>query len=127
MQLFRFQIEGFLHWGFNFWFNRLSQKLINPFVCTDAEDAFPSGDAFLVYPGPDGHPLASIHQMVFADGLQDLRALQLLSSLSDFKETAAFIDEFFGSDFNFSNYPHDAQLLLSVREAVNRKIETLLA
>ncbi len=126
MQLFRFRMEGFLQWGYNFWFSRFSRRLINPFACTDAEEAFPAGDAFLVYPGHGGRPLASLHQLVFADGLQDMRALQLLGSLTSFEEATALLDGFMGDDFDFRHYPHDAGTLLAAREAVNRKIASLV-
>lgn len=125
MQLFRYKMEGFLHWGYNFWFNRLSQKLVNPFLCTDTEDTYPSGDAFLVYPGDKGQPLPSIHQLVFADGLQDMRAFELLASLTSFEETAELLDQMMGNAITFKEYPHDASLLLKVRQAVNKKIASL--
>ena len=60
LQLFRYQISGFLHWGYNYWFNFLSRKPINPFFTTDAGQNFPAGDPFLVYPGNDGKPMPSI-------------------------------------------------------------------
>ena len=46
-------IKGFLHWGFNFYNSQYSISHIDPFFNTHASYAFPSGDAFLVYPGPD--------------------------------------------------------------------------
>ena len=49
---------------------------------TDADSAFPSGDAFMVYPGPNGTPWSSIRQLVFAEALNDLRAFRLLESLT---------------------------------------------
>lgn len=92
LQLFKYKADGFLQWGYNYWYNRLSRKLINPFFCTDSEEAFPAGDPFIVYPGEDGTPLSSIRELVFFDGLQDMRALQLLSSLSSFEETVNWLD-----------------------------------
>ncbi len=127
MQLFKYQIEGFLHWGYNFWFNRLSQKNINPFVCTDTEDTYPGGDAFQVYPGENGQPLPSIHQMIFADGLQDMRALQLLSELTSFEDAVKLLDSTMEENITFNIYPHDPIRLLSARETVNQKIASILA
>ena len=77
MQLYKYNISGFLHWGFNFWLSQYSIKPIDPFKNTDANYAFPSGDAFMVYPGESG-PVESIRLQVFHEALQDLRALQLL-------------------------------------------------
>ena len=73
-----YDLAGFLHWGFNFYYSQYSRRLIDPFACTDADGAFPGGDPFLVYPGENGEPLDSIRHEVFFDALQDLRALELL-------------------------------------------------
>src|SRR5690606_38890715 len=81
VQLYKFGIQGFLHWGFNFWYSQYSVKAIDPFRVTDAGGAFPSGDAFVVYPGPEG-PLDSIRWEVFREALQDMRALELLEQLA---------------------------------------------
>ncbi len=77
---------GFLHWGYNFWYemnlgwNPHPQTLIDPF--TDGAVRFsyggegePYGDAFVVYPGDNG-PLDSIRWEVFAESLQDYALLQ---------------------------------------------------
>ena len=76
-QLYKFGIKGFLHWGLNFWYSQFSRHPVDSFKVTDAGYAFPSGDAFLVYPGQDG-PIDSIRYEVFSEALQDLRALHKL-------------------------------------------------
>jgi hypothetical protein len=53
-QLFAFGVQGFLHWGFNFYNSYLSIRPIDPFRDTCAGGAFPGGDPFIVYPGADG-------------------------------------------------------------------------
>lgn len=63
-QLYLHNIEGFLHWGFNFYNSVLSYEKINPYVITDAGGAFESGDSFLVYPNGDG-VLESLRHEVF--------------------------------------------------------------
>ena len=68
-QLYKFCIKGFLHWGLNFWYSQFSLYPIDPFKVTDAGFAFPSGDAFLVYPGEDG-PIDSLRYEVFCEALQ---------------------------------------------------------
>ena len=77
-QLYKYDIKGFLHWGYNFYYTRLSKKAIDPYKITDAGKAFASGDSFVVYPGENLKPLNSLRLNVFYDGLQDMRALQLL-------------------------------------------------
>lgn len=79
-QLYKFDVDGFLQWGYNFWYSRHSVRAVNPFANTDADYSFPSGDAFLVYPGENG-PIDSLRFEVFREALQDLRALRLLELL----------------------------------------------
>ena len=81
VQLYLYKISGFLHWGFNFYNSQYSIKHINPYAVTDAGEAFPSGDAFLVYPGEGGVPEESIRLMLMQQVMQDVRAFELLESL----------------------------------------------
>jgi hypothetical protein len=54
--------------------------------------AFPSGDAFLVYPGDEG-PVESIRLEVFHEAQQDLRAMQLLEQLAGRNTVLALMEE----------------------------------
>lgn len=124
MQLYKFHISGFLHWGFNFWYSQFSRKMIDPFRVTDSDKGFPSGDPFLVYPGDTG-PIESIRLEVFFEALQDLRALRLLETLIGEKEVIDFIEAELEQPLTFKEYPVDAYWLLSIREAINQKIASV--
>ncbi|RCW49013.1 DUF4091 domain-containing protein [Paenibacillus prosopidis] len=124
MQLYKYEIAGFLHWGYNFWFSQLSQKPVDPYRVTDALHAFPSGDAFLVYPGKEG-PVESIRLEVFTEALQDLRALQLLESLIGKEKTIELLEERLAGPLTFTEYPQQAEWMLTKRDAVNRAISEL--
>jgi hypothetical protein len=93
---YRFQQQGFLQWGYNYWYRRQTQQLIDPFLTNDGEGwpGWMHGDPFVVYPGKDG-PLDSIRWEVFAESLEDYRLLQTLgippTSLAvDFKDYDRF-------------------------------------
>ncbi len=120
--LYLYKLEGFLQWGFNYWYTQLSKKLIDPFSVTDAGQGFPSGDAFLVYPGKDGSPIPSIRLNVLRDAMDDLRALTLLEQLEGRKAVCLLIEKYCGK-MNFDDYPRKAQPLLDLREAVNQAVE----
>lgn len=120
-QLYKFEIKGFLHWGFNFWYSQYSRKVLNPFLQTDADRAFPSGDPFLVYPGEDG-PIESIRMNVFYDALQDLRALQMLEGLIGRNSVLDLIEEDLDTPLTFDEYPHDPQWIIKKREQINQLI-----
>ena len=106
--LYVYQIEGFLHWGFNFYNSQYSLRLIDPFRITDAGEAFPSGDAFLVYPGPDGTPWDSIRGEVLKEAQQDLRLLHLCESRIGRERTLELLREE-GGEMSFTDYPQDAE------------------
>jgi len=122
VQLWLYRIEGFLHWGFNFYNSELSREAIDPFAVTDGLQAFPAGDPFLVYPGKDLTPLPSIRLKVLLEALQDLRALQLLERLQGRAAVEALVDEVMGVRITFKVWPADAEKLLHLRHEVNRRI-----
>ncbi len=127
LQLYCFEIEGFLHWGYNFYNSRLSREKINPYAVTDAGESFPSGDAFLVYPGADYQPEASLRLKVLEQGLQDQRALQCLEGLTSRQAVLSLIERESGQPITFSSWPNDANWLLQLRHQVNLAIATAVA
>nr|WP_284703735.1 DUF4091 domain-containing protein [Clostridium swellfunianum] len=122
-QFYKYNIAGFLHWGYNFWFNQYSRKPINPFHVTDGEFFVPSGDTFVVYPGKDGQPIESLRLVVFYEALQDLRAFKLLESIFDKEFVIKLIEEDTGKPITFKEYPKKDEYLLELREKVNQLIK----
>lgn len=123
-QLYKYDLAGFLQWGFNFYYSQYSTRPIDPFRVTDAGQAFPAGDAFLVYPGADG-PLDSIRGEVFREALQDQRALQLLERLQGRPRTLALVERGLRQPLTMKRYPREASWLLQMRARVNRRIGAL--
>ncbi len=122
-QMFKFDIKGFLHWGYNFYYTQLSKGVIDPFEDSDAGGKFPSGDSYVVYPAADGTAYHSIRLKVFYDALQDMAALKTLSKLAGKDKCMNIIEENGKYDLSFRNYPHDENWLLSTRESVNKAIK----
>lgn len=122
LQLYKYRIEGFLHWGYNFYNTDLSRRPIDPFRVTDGGGAFPSGDAFSVYPGVGGQPEESLRAVVFLEALQDMRALELLESLTDREFVIALMESGLRSPLTFNDYPHQAAYILELRRRVNEEI-----
>lgn len=120
-QLYKFAIEGFLHWGYNFYNSQFSYEQINPFLCSDAGAYFPSGDAYSVYPGKEGTPWPSLRQVVFAEALQDLRALKLCQQLYGKEKTMELLEAGI-EPITFDKYPQDAEYLLNLRRRINKAI-----
>lgn len=133
-QLFKHNIKGFLHWGFNFYYSQYSKRKINPFFETDAgganpisktDSGFPSGDSFSVYPGDDG-AIESTRLIVFHEALQDLSAMRLLESKLGHKKSVEFIESTLSHKADFDICSKSADEILNLRLAVNRKIAELL-
>lgn len=125
-QFYKCQIAGFLQWGFNFYNSQFSLRHLDPFAVTDADIAFPSGDAFMVYPGPDGTPWKSIRLLVFAEALNDLRAFRLLESLTSREYVLELMEGGLSKEITFFEYPHGADYLLNLRARVNQEIKARL-
>jgi hypothetical protein len=121
-QFYKFNIAGFLHWGYNFYNNQDSYATINPFLCSDGEGFSPSGDTYSVYPGKDGQPWPSVRQAVFYDGLQDLRMLKLCESLYGRAYTMALLEDGI-EPITFTNYPHSSQYLQNLRSRLYTAIK----
>ena len=88
---------------------------------TDCMGKFQSGDAFVVYPGKDG-ALESIRNEAFQQGIQDLRALNLLEKKIGREKVTAMLEES-GMAKNFTDYPKNALCLIALRKKINRMIE----
>ncbi len=125
-QMYKFDIKGFLHWGYNFYYKRLSKGVIDPFKDSDAGKAFPSGDSYIVYPAKDGTAYHSLRLKVFYDALQDMAALRALEKLSDKKTCMNIIEQKGKINLTFKEYPHEDTWLLGTREEVNQKIKELI-
>ena len=123
VQLYKYKIVGILHWGYNFYNSQFSLEHLNPYAVTDAQNAFPSGDAFLVYPGKNGYPEESIRMMVHYEALTDLRALNMLEKLTSREHVMELIEGELAEPVTFKRYPKSDHYLLSLRYRVNKEIE----
>lgn len=124
-QFYKYDIAGFLQWGYNFYNNQDSYGTVNPYVNTDGERFSPAGDCFSVYPGVHGEALPSMRLKLFHDALQDLGALKLCESLYD-KAFVLHLMEEGEAPITFSAYPRDITYLPALREKVNAAIAAKL-
>jgi len=120
--MYKYNIAGFLHWGFNFYNCVHSVYPIDPMRVTDADGTFPSGDAFIVYPGKEGKPLVSLRLMVAQEAFNDYSALKMLEGLIGREATLQMVDEGLRSPITFSCFPKNEEYLLKLRARVNQEI-----
>ena len=121
--LYKYDIKGFLQWGYNFYNSQYSIRPIDPYKVTDAGGGFPSGDSFVVYPAENGETYESLRLKVFYDGFQDLKALRLLESKIGRGKVLELIDKDLFKPLTFMEYPHETEWLLEFRENINRMIK----
>lgn len=115
---FIYDLKFFLHWGYNFYFNQYSDRMIDPFRESDAGGVYPSGDAFLVYPGDDGDAWDSLRGEAFYDGLQDLRMLRLLESRIGRTEVLELIRDIAGFDLSAKVFPTSDHFIIAMRQKI---------
>ena len=119
-QLYKYDVDGFLQWGYNFYNSIGSVFHLDPFSSTDSGGGFPAGDPFSVYPGSDGEPWPSIRLEVFWQAMCDLRAFKLLESLTSKDFVMSLIEA--EGEVTFFEYPRSADYHLKLREKVNQEI-----
>lgn len=115
MQLWKYDIKGFLQWGYNFYNSQGSERPVDPYNTTTGGGWVPGGDCFIVYPNYDGTALPSIRMEIMRECHQDMRALQALEKKIGREE----VEKLVGKKLSFTNYSLDPNKLIKIREKVN--------
>jgi len=118
IQLYYYDIEGFLHWGYNFYNTRYSYSVLDPYGNPDGYHFTPAGDCFLVYPGTDGNAWPSLRLNALREAMDDIRALRLYESKFGKEAAKALILEETDGLFTFTHYPTDPMYLINLREKI---------
>ncbi|MEG1886799.1 MAG: DUF4091 domain-containing protein [Oscillospiraceae bacterium] len=117
---YKYALNGFLQWGYNFYNSRFSINPIDPYAVTDAEFSFPSGDPFSVYPTEKGCT-ESLRLVVFNEGLQDYRALCLLEAKCGREYALRFLTNT-KRELSFDNYPQDISFFHEFKQSILKLI-----
>ena len=123
MQIFKYNIEGFLQWGYNFYNNQYSGDPINPYYEQSCDFSFPGGDPFSVYPHMDGTALESPRLVVFNEALQDIKAMKLAEKYTSHEEVVAVIENALGKELTFDTCAKSSEIMHRIREDVNAIIK----
>ena len=122
MQLFKYNIAGFLHWGYNYYNNRGSANAINPYIELSGEGWVPAGDTFAVYPGFGGEPEYSLRLIVLADAIADVNAMRLCEKYYSHDRIVSEMEKALGDKITFERCALSAKEMLAVRERINEMI-----
>ena len=114
---YRWPFQGFLHWGYNYWYQSQTRHLIDPYTVQDGlkwARGWAYGDPFVVYPGPDG-PVDSIRWEIFGESLQDYALLQTLGVSREDALLAPLV--------SFTTFPKTAEWRYNLRSALFARVD----
>ena len=121
VQMYTVGAKGFLHWGYNYYYDLLSHGVYDPKINTGLYRQNP-GTSYCVYPDMGGKCLQSTRQKVFGEALQDTRALKLAEKLCGRQEVDKLIKKHFGK-VTFNTCPESPEQFIKFRQALNKMIE----
>ena len=118
VQLYYYGIEGFLHWGYNFYNTCHSYNVLDPIGYVDGSYFTPAGDCFLVYPGTDGTAWESLRLNALREALDDIRALQLYEEKFGKEAAHRLVMEGTDGELTFTHYPEGRAYYETLREKI---------
>ena len=122
VQLYKYGMAGFLHWGYNFYNSRGSLYHIDPYITTSSDRAFQSGDGFSVYPGRNC-ALPSLRAFIFREALQDIELCRLLESYIGKDKVVELIDNEAGMNVTFFDYPRNSDYIPCLMSKIKQLIQ----
>ena len=123
MQMYKFNVHGFLHWGINYYGGGDCGGFTLPYVDQSAQNWVSAGDSFTLYPAMNGTAYESIRAVIMQEALQDIRAMQLCESLYSHAEVVAAIEQVFGKELHFDTCAQDIDTMEAIREKINAMIK----
>lgn len=123
MQLYKYDLEGFLHWALNYYLGGDTGGVINPYVEHSGKSWVPAGDTFTLYPAPSGAAYDSMRLLIFHDALQDISAMRLCESLYSKDAVVSVIEDVLGCELRFSTCAKSSDAILRIREKINEMIK----
>lgn len=120
LQMYRYKAKGFLHWGYNYYFDRMSEGFFDPKSNPCGYKQLP-GSSYLAYP-MRSTVVPSMREKHMCEAFDDLRAVKLLESLIGREATLDFCEERLGEKINSTLIP-EKNALFTLREEINRRIK----
>lgn len=120
--LYKYDIKGFLHWGFNYYNSVRSLYTIDPYLTTSGDGAYSSGDPFIVYPG-ENCVYPSIRGQVTREAMQDAALCRALEKRIGRAAVIAMIDRAAGGELLFDRYPRGNDYTESLRQEMLSRLK----
>ncbi len=116
--LYLWKAKGFLHWGYNYYYDFMSHGIHNPLLEPGVFDDMP-GTSYMVYPAADGTAIPSARMKVQYEGFCDHRAFLALEEKIGREAVISLVEAHLGRDP--LSKPHtNASYLALMREVTER-------
>lgn len=113
--MYKYNVQGFLHWGMNFYNSALSRRRINPYVTTSGNGSWPSGDPFILYPATGG-AYPSIRGKITAEAIGDMDLCRTVEEYIGREAVVRIIDRLAGRPLKFEDFPAEEEYIFEVRK-----------
>ncbi len=117
VQLFLYDMDGFLQWGYNFYYTERSRFKVNPYENGDGYQSYPAGDPFSVYPYGD-QAIESLRTVVFYQALQDRMLLKMLAEKIGLTKTKEWVQSLAEAPITFKSYPKERAFLETLHDQI---------
>ena len=121
LHLYKYKAKGFLHWGYNYYYDRMSHGFFDPKSEPCGYKQLP-GVSFIAYPGVNC-VYSSLREKYMLEAINDFRALKVLEEYIGYDAVINLCENFFKSDINCFTIPKDAEEMLQFRDMINNEIE----
>ncbi len=124
-QMFKYRAEGFLHWGYNYYYDRMGTGIYDPKSNPCGYKQLP-GSAHLAYPERNG-AVPSLREVYMRESFDDIRTLKLYEQLSSREMAVELMERSLGEvNANLipegnSMYSFSQTLKASIKQLLNNK------
>ena len=119
MQMYKYGIKGFLHWGYNYYNSQFSDEPFNPFLNANLGYWGSAGDGYIVYPGRNGKAWESIRLYYMYKAFEDIRVLRLCESFYGKDKVVAEIEAVYGKTLTFEECADESALMQKIRDRID--------
>ena len=122
LHMYAMGAKGFLHWGYNYWYDRMTTGICDPKGDACFYKQLP-GAAYLVYPGIDDVH-SSLREKYMLQAINDYRALKLLEEYVGYNRVMEICEEYFGEKISVNTMAESVTHMEAFREMINNEIKS---
>ena len=122
MQMYKYGIKGFLHWGYNYYNTQFSTDAFNPYLNGNLGYWGSAGDGYVVYPGRGGKALESIRLIYMRQAFDDIRVMKLCQSFYGKDKVVSEIEKIYGKTLTFEECADDVKTMQAIRDKMDDMI-----